>query len=398
MSNLVALGSVAEINPRLPRGIDESQQVSFLTMASVSEDGLILEEETRILGETKKGYTYFERGDVLIAKITPCFENGKAALVDQLKHQVGFGSTEFHVIRVHSDKLDARYLFYLVWSDLFRFYGGKSMTGAAGQKRVSSDFLKAFEIPLPPLPEQRRIAAILDKADAIRRKRQEAIRLTEDFLRSVFLDMFGDPVTNPKGWPLRPIGSVLRSIDSGWSANGEDRARQPEEWAVLKISSVTTGRFIPDECKVVPRESITRELITPKRGDLLFSRANTRELVAATCLVQRDEPNIFLPDKLWRIVPDEKLTCSEYLKYLLSHPMFRENFTKQATGTSGSMLNVSMAKLRGLEMPLPPIELQKKFAELVWKSLDVQGRVNNSEGEMSMFFNTLVQRAFRGDL
>ena len=169
MSNLVALDSVADINPRMPKILDESQHVSFLAMASVSEEGQILEEETRILGDTKKGYTYFERGDVLLAKITPCFENGKAVFVDQLKHQVGFGSTEFHVIRAHEDKLDAQYLFYIIWSDQFRFYGRKAMTGAAGQKRVPAAFLKTLKIPLPPLPDQRRIATILAKADAIRR-------------------------------------------------------------------------------------------------------------------------------------------------------------------------------------------------------------------------------------
>jgi type I restriction enzyme S subunit len=93
--SFVELGQVADINPRLPRDTDETQKVSFLAMASVSENGEILNQEERILSETKKGFTYFERNDVLLAKITPCFENGKAVLVDKLNHQIGFGSTEF---------------------------------------------------------------------------------------------------------------------------------------------------------------------------------------------------------------------------------------------------------------------------------------------------------------
>ena len=86
----IELGKVAYINPRLPQNMDETQNVSFLGMASVSEEGKILAEETRMLSETKKGFTYFERNDVLLAKITPCFENGKAAIVNKLKYQIGF--------------------------------------------------------------------------------------------------------------------------------------------------------------------------------------------------------------------------------------------------------------------------------------------------------------------
>ena len=131
-----------------------------------------------------------------------------------------------------------------------------------------------------------------------------------------------------------PIGTAIKSIETGWSANSEDRPREKDEWAVLKISSVTSGRFLPREYKVVADDQIDRELLTPKRGDLLFSRANTRELVAATCLVEQDEPKLFLPDKLWKIIPDEEITCTAYLRYLLAHPRFREKLTKQATETT----------------------------------------------------------------
>ena len=132
---LVALNDVVEINPSLPKEIDASQQVSFLGMASVSEQGTILSQESRILSETRKGFTYFERGDVLLAKITPCFENGKAILVSDLQHPIGYGSTEFHVLRSKIGFLDSKYLFFMVWNDRFRFLGEKAMRGAAGQKK-----------------------------------------------------------------------------------------------------------------------------------------------------------------------------------------------------------------------------------------------------------------------
>lgn len=264
---------------------------------------------------------------------------------------------------------------------------------------VSMADLRNIEIPLPPLDEQRRIAAILDKADAIRRKRQESIRLTEEFLRSTFLEMFGDPVTNPKGWKLKKLGDVISSIDSGWSANGSDRPKRDDEWAVLKISSVTSGRFMPSEYKVLD-ENIPSEkkIIIPKRGDLLFSRANTRELVAATCLVESDQTNIFLPDKLWRISPKEDVCTTEYLRYLLAHDKFREQITKKATGTSGSMLNVSMQKVREEPAPIPPLSLQKQFACIMWKSFDARTQNEASSLSADQLFNSLTHRAFRGEL
>lgn len=127
----VKLGTVAQVNPRLPSGADESQDVSFVGMAAVSEGGTLLHEEKRRLADTKKGFTYFSCDDVLLAKITPCFENGKCLKAGQISHQIGYGSTEFHVLRPISGMLDSQYLFYMVWNERFRFYGEKAMSGAA---------------------------------------------------------------------------------------------------------------------------------------------------------------------------------------------------------------------------------------------------------------------------
>lgn len=307
------------------------------------------------------------------------------------------GATNQAVCHIIPDEniADKRYLFFGL-----RFKVPELIAKGAGgaQPNINQQIIRDTQLPLPPLPEQKLIAAILDKADSIRRKRQEAVRLTEELLRSVFIDMFGDPVENCKKWPLMPIGAVIQAIETGWSANSEDRPREKGEWAVLKISSVTLGRFLPGEYKVVVDGQIDRELLTPKRGDLLFSRANTRELVAATCLVEQDEPKLFLPDKLWKIIPDEKITCTEYLRYLLAHPRFREKLTKQATGTSGSMLNISQAKVRGINMPVPPIKLQKQFSDCVWRSYNIRNKLEAASQSTDTLFNSLMKLAFEGML
>jgi len=276
----------------------------------------------------------------------------------------------------------------------------RNMTGSAGQKRVPADFIKRLEIPLPPLPEQKRIAAILDKADAIRRKRQQAIQLADQLLRAVFLEMFGDPVTNPKGWEVKTIAEGVKKITAGWSAKGADHPCGESELGVLKISAVTTGTFIPEENKYVSDETIPvgKKLIFPRKGDLLFSRANTRELVAATCIVGDDRDDVFLPDKLWLISLNEEELLPEFLNHLIAMPRFRSVLTSQATGTSGSMLNISKSKFELTKAIFPPLKEQIKFRDLYWKLQNINIKSNNSIRQLNSIFNSLSQKAFAGEL
>ena len=292
-------------------------------------------------------------------------------------------------VLVPSSKLDARFGFHYLRT--LRF------PGDTGYSRHFK-FLRRASVPLPPIEEQKRIAAILDKADAIRRKREQAIQLADEFLRSLFLDMFGDPVRNPKGWPVLTFRQVLFEIEAGSSVNGEQRTINPGEKAVLKISAVTRGSFDPLEIKVVASADVPSKPITPNNGDLLFSRANTRELVAATCIVDGDHPNIFLPDKLWRLSVNKHLVTPEYLHFMLSHDRYRKRLTKVATGTSGSMLNISQAKLLSHLLPVPLMTLQKCFSEIVVSRAVLNRRVRSMHAEGKFLLSALSHEAFRSTL
>jgi type I restriction enzyme S subunit len=287
------------------------------------------------------------------------------------------------------ERLNPRFAFY--------YLSQVSLPNDVGYSRHFK-FLRRVSVPVPALEEQRRIAAVLDKADAIRRKRQEAIALTEQLLRSTFLEMFGDPVTNPKRWPLVELRAHVIGMDAGWSANGEPRERRENEWGVLKVSAVSSGWYRPEEHKAVTDLVEVSSLIVPKRGDLLFSRANTRELVAATCLVENDSTRLFLPDKLWRIRTDSRSLTAEYLRFILSDPKVRAALASLATGTSGSMLNVSKEKLAGFKVPLPPIEHQETFGRFFWRALALRSRAAHAALESDSLFHSLVQRAFSGQL
>lgn len=160
----LAIEEIAEVNPRLNKAeISDDLSVSFVPMPAVeAETGVIDVTQERPFAEVKKGFTPFMEGDVLFAKITPCMENGKMAVVPKVKNNYGFGSTEFHVLRPKAG-IDARYLYYFVSSKGFRNVAQHNMTGAVGQKRVPTNYLKQQLIPIAPLDQQKRIVAKIEE-------------------------------------------------------------------------------------------------------------------------------------------------------------------------------------------------------------------------------------------
>jgi len=174
----------ARINPSRSElnGMPGDLEVSFVPMEAVHEYGGLTLSQTRPFAEVATGYTYFRDGDVLIAKITPCFENGKGSIAQDLVHGIGFGTTELHVLRP-CPELDRRFLFYVTISHAFRHLGAAEMYGAGGQKRVPDDFIKDFRQPVPTLQEQRAIAAFLDRETARIDALIEKIRKSIDLLR-----------------------------------------------------------------------------------------------------------------------------------------------------------------------------------------------------------------------
>lgn len=176
------LGKLCEINPPKIKIKDlrDDLEVSFVPMQAVSDVlGIIQAPQARRLEEVKKGYTNFIKGDVIFAKITPCMENGKSAIVEKLVNDIGFGSTEFHVLRC-SEELFNRYLYHLVRWQVFRDEAKQVMTGAVGQQRVPKTFLEEYTLNTPPLSEQKEIVRILDSLFEKEQRAKELCDLIEN--------------------------------------------------------------------------------------------------------------------------------------------------------------------------------------------------------------------------
>lgn len=171
----VKLEDVCQINPKTEiKDMKDDDIVSFLPMTSVKAECNYYTEENVLYSKVKKGYTKFKNGDVLFAKITPCMENGKVCIVDNLIQDIGFGSTEFHILRCLNNIIP-KYVYYVVIQQCFRKKAKKNMVGAVGQQRVPADFMKNFDILLPPLPEQQQIVAEIEKRFAVADEMEKAV-------------------------------------------------------------------------------------------------------------------------------------------------------------------------------------------------------------------------------
>lgn len=389
---MVPLREVAELNPPLDsRNVDGDTTVSFVPMSAVSElSASVTNGESRTAAECRKGYTAFRRNDILVARITPCFENGKIAQAN-ICHEYGFGSTEFHVIRPNSEHLDARYVLHFLRQPWVREEGKRRMTGSAGQRRVPASFLSTFEIPLPTLPAQRRIAAILDKADAIRRKRAEALHLTDDFLKSVFLDMFGDPVTNSKGWPLGVLGDLIHSAKDGPHVSPQ---YSDEGIPFLSTRNIRPGRVIWEDLKYISPDEAERhwKKCKPEFGDILYTKGGTTGLAKAIDF----EEEIAVWVHIALLKTNHDVTDPYWLETMLNSAYCYAQSQEFTHGIANRDLGLS--RMVKTKLYVPPLSRQKEFAEYTQRIRQMQSEIVRSSENIESLFSSLNQRAFRGEL
>lgn len=387
----VRLDEVCDLNPRWPRdhALGDDTPVSFVPMASICElSGTIRERQERPFAEVRRGYTCFAEGDVLFAKITPCMQNGKAAIARNLTGGVGFGSTEFHVLRAREDRVLPEWLFYFVRRERFRHEARRSLTGTAGQQRVPTPYMAATRIPLPPLQTQRSMTGALSCADRLIQLSREARQKTDLFLAALLVDLFGSPRTNPSGWPEVPLGDILGAIESGTSPRCHDRARKPGEWGVLRLSALKNSTYDESDHKTLPDQMEPDPRCEVRQDDLLLVRKNTLELVGTPAYVWKTEGRMMFPDLVFRLcIKPEAGVEPLFLRSLLAHPTMRDRMRLMASGTAGSMPNISKERLRTVRAMVPPLAMQQRFAwharELHRISLGQDSALARAKGTMA---------------
>lgn len=316
-------------------------------------------------------------GQALILAVDACIHDGFAGLRN-----------------LNESEISKDYLFHFMNSTKERF--SASAAGAIF-KNLTTEQIRELEIPLPPLDEQKRIAAILDKADAIRRKRQQAIQLADDFLRSVFLDMFGDPVTNPKGYPLSILSDFYISPKGGTKCGPFGSALKKHEYVedgvpVWNMDNISLNGKFTDS----PRLWITKskyfdlEAYSVENGDVIISRAGT---VGKMGVVRSKSEHSIISTNLIRVRFGEKLR-PEYFVNLMNYCKGRVGRLK--TGPDGAFTHMNTGILDKLEFPYPDIELQDKFIEI--KEKVISSLEKSEKKDIDNLFNSLSQKAFAGEL
>jgi type I restriction enzyme S subunit len=326
-------------------------------------------------------------GDIVFARTGAT--TGKSFLIRSCPSGAVFAS---YLIRVRpSASVDSGYLARFFQTPDYWRYVTRSSTGTA-QAGVNASNLKKLSVPLPPLEEQYRIAAILDKADAVRRKRKEAIALTEELLRSAFLEMFGDPVTNPNGWTLSKLSDVCDKITDG-THHSPPTLSEGVPYITAKHLKVHGLEFFSDPWFVSEEEhKKIYSRCNPEKGDVLYIKDGATTGIAA---INNYDFEFSMLSSL-ALLKVGKYITSEYLCDWLNNKSVRSSHLKNIAGAA--ITRLTLAKIKNFYIPIPPLSLQTEYKSIKLKITEVTFDIKKQEAESLNLFNSLLQRAFRGEL
>ena len=406
----VALAEICHFNPKHDADLDRHTLVSFVPMPAVSEEsGSITEHDSRPLQEVWSGYTHFQDGDVIFAKITPCMENGKIAVARSLTNGIACGSTEFHVLRPATG-ISAAYIWRFLRQERFRRDAEASMNGAVGQRRVPRSFLENSALPLPPSAEQCRVVAKLDqlfeRTTSAREELAHIPALVEHYKQAILRKAFSGELT--AHWREKhgrdeaatsTVGQLVSDIRYGTA-----KKCYPEEHgvAVLRIPNVSGGQIVLSDLKYTVFEERELRKLALRVGDILIVRSNgSPELVGRPAMVTEEAEGLAYAGYLIRLRPKAEIILPSYLKLMLESPQIRAVVEVAARSTSG-VHNINSEELAGLSIPRPQTDEQREIVRLIAEAFD---RIEPVSAERDMaatlldhLDSGLLSKAFRGEL
>lgn len=349
------------------RGLPGDTLATFLPMEAVGEDGSLDTRSERPLGDVIDGYTYLREDDVAYAKITPCFENGKAALIRGTRGGIAFGTTEFTVLRPIPKVSIPEYLFRVISAEPFRRLGEASMYGAGGQKRVPDDFARDFSIAWPPVAEQRTIAAFLDhetaRIDALIEEQQRLIELLKEKRQAVIshavtkgldpdLPMKDSGVewlgVVPAHWDVSRVGWMVSDLTYGFTNPMPTESNGP---AMLTANDIGWGCVYYDEARSTSEEAYEFFLTSkskPKKNDVLLTKDGTLGRVGV-----HDGRAACINQSVALLRPFESVCLSDFLCLVLQASCYQERMVFDAGGTT--IKHIYITRLAKMEIAVPPL-------------------------------------------
>jgi type I restriction enzyme S subunit len=335
-----------------------------------------------------------QAGDVLFNNTNSTELVGKSTLFPGHDEPVLF-SNHFTRLRTNRDRLHPSYLARWLTGQQQSQVFAHLCNRWVNQSAVRKEALLGLGIPLPPLSEQKRIAAILDQADAIRRKRRQAGATTAELPTAIFLGMFGDPAGNPKGWPVVPMGQLFASSPNYGTM--QQPSNHPGGWLDLRVANIQVGvldlsdrKYVELEPSMIPRHEV-------RDGDLLLARAiGSREHLGKCFIAHPGKDRWAFDSHLMRIRLDRARATPEFIQAFLASPGGRYEFLKH-TRRSAVQFNVNTKEMAQVEVPLAPIALQQRFVSALAEVSGMQVHLSTGLAEADDLFASLAHQAFRGD-
>lgn len=356
---LLPLKKFVEINPSKSelKELNDNDMVSFIDMASVSVNGYVEVMQEKAYSEVKSGYTYFRNGDIIIAKITPCMENGKCALVEKLTNNVGFGSTEFHVFRC-GESLSNRYLFALLNTDNIRYLASCNMKGSSGHRRVPDTFYSSMEIPVPPMDIQMKIVDECEKIDQKFKQQQFELDSLNNRVGSIFDEVAGRSQKLEKLCSaINPSKADVKSIEASTMVS------------FVEMSSVSNDGYI--------EQKVDKPLVDVRKGSYTYFAEGDIIIAKITpcmengkCALATDLTNGigFGSSEFHVLRVNNKLINNVYLFAYLNRKEIRERAAAVMTGSSGHR-RVPITFYKELEIPVPSMDEQLRIVAEYQKNI-----------------------------
>lgn len=292
-------------------------------------------------------------------------------------------------IRPDTTIADMKYLYYFLRSK-FSYFVENAVGGA--QPNISQGLIKSLEVPLPSLIEQKRIADILDKAADIRQKREQAVKLADDFLRATFLEMFGDPVANPKRWDVASL------LEYGSFKNGMNFTKG-ESGSVLKCLGVGNFKSLAtitcmDNIDEIELNTLPSDDYLLKDGDIVFVRSNGNKALVGRCLtIYPNKEKVTFSGFCIRYRIEKSAITAEYLNSLFRTPSMKRQML--SGGQGANIQNISQGTLSALRIPVPPLEKQQTFSKIVSFHSELMKKLNINIVETNDIFDSISQTYFK---
>jgi type I restriction enzyme S subunit len=299
-------------------------------------------------------------------------------------------SNEFPLFEIDRSQLDPAYLNRMVQADLFLAELERISAGASGQNRVKESSFLGLRVSLPSLPEQRRIAAILDRADAVRAKRREVLAHLDSLARAIFHDMFGG--LSHTDAPLGELAAVTSGITKG------RRTEEPTTpTPYLAVANVQAGWLDLGAVKSIDATDAERERYALRSGDVVLTEGGDPDKLGRGTVWRDELPLCLHQNHIFRVRSDQSRVLPDYLAAFIASSRARSYFLRSAKQTTG-IASINMTQLRALPVPVPPLKLQRLFIARTAAATDARARIESALTADDELFTSLQSRAFRGEL